>query len=225
MRFGNTWGFNKKENFPPFSLISACSFFFCWRGKCLTFKQNVQFAKISKVILKEKTVLSHRLLLVVVISWSLSFIHVYIIHGTHSLSYLHPLSLLLVFSVLLDSLSSIYYIDTHTYYIDTHTYYIDTHTCVILDIYMKFTKHKGEKTYLSFCDCFNLLVSIFLQTTWFCSSSLLKKIRLCMYITFSLSVPVVGHLGWFHNLTIVNKHWCANVSVICQLVFLRYCFM
>lgn len=50
----NTWGFNIKEMFPPFSWMSVCSFFFCWRGKCLIFKQKVQFAKTPMVILQEK---------------------------------------------------------------------------------------------------------------------------------------------------------------------------
>lgn len=51
IKFENTWAFNKKEKFPPFSLISVCSFLFCWRVKCLAFKQKVQFAKIPTVIL------------------------------------------------------------------------------------------------------------------------------------------------------------------------------
>lgn len=50
-KFANTWGFNKKETFPPFSLMSVCSFIFCCRGKCLTFKQKVQLAKTPTVIL------------------------------------------------------------------------------------------------------------------------------------------------------------------------------
>jgi len=57
------WGFNKKEKFPPFSLMSFCSFFFCWRGKCLTFKQKVQFAKILIVILPGDSAHSRRSLL------------------------------------------------------------------------------------------------------------------------------------------------------------------
>jgi hypothetical protein len=47
--------------------------------------------------------------------------------------------------------------------------------------------------------------SIFLQNTWFCSSSWMNSTPLCIYQIFFIHLNVYRHLGWVCGLAIVNS--------------------